>query len=73
MIGQRRGKTHTLKQTTANTHTHKKETHSLNAVCRFNLTASRQTKSLISSHLSLSLKYPVMSSKEADVRWQLFL
>lgn len=76
MIGQRRGKTQRLKQTTGNTHTHKIEIHSLNAVCLFNLTSSRQTKSLISSHLialSLSLKYPVMSSKEADVRWQLFL
>lgn len=41
-------------------------------MCRFNLTASQQTKSLISSHL-ISLKYPVMSWKEADVRWQLFL
>ena len=55
VIGQRRGKTQRLKQTTGNMHTHKIEIHSLNAVCRFNLTASRQTKSLISSHLSLSL------------------
>lgn len=46
-----------VKLTAGNTYTHthtQNETHSLNTVCRFNLTASRQTKSLISSHLSLS-------------------
>lgn len=51
MIDQRRGKTQRLKQTAGDTHI---KTKAPNVVCRFNLTASQQTKSLISSHLSPS-------------------